>query len=90
MPRAKHPKPYQLNVGLTRQGWRRPTGTERIGTRVVARLYDRQSGNFKAVGWLVLVEWATPDSTYPTGFRPDSQTVPLMDEFIPNYQQSTL
>jgi hypothetical protein len=91
MARAKHPKPYQIAVGLSRQGWSATADWDVIGKRVVSRLYDRSSGNFKAVGWIVEVTYRKVDdwgNDMGLGLR--TARVPLMDEFIPNYVQSSL
>ena len=91
MPRAKHPKPYQITVGLARQGWRQQEDRTTKGREVVARLYDRRSGNFQPVGWLVKISYkAFSDQPGKVGYYYGSDVVPLLDEFIPNYVQSTL
>jgi len=91
MPRAKHPKPYQIAVGLSRQGWRLPEGAKSIGHYTLARLYDRTTGNFKGVGWWVKVTYRFPNQDGVFAGQPvEYAEVPLMDRFIPNYVQSTL
>ena len=91
MVRAKHPKPYQIGVGLTRQGWRRPDEWDVIGRKVVSRLYDRSSGNFKAVGWIVEIMYREVSPVMDSqGLPLQTQVVPLLDVFIPNYVQTSL
>lgn len=86
--RAKHPKPYQIVVGLSRQGWKEKPGKSSIGYDVVSRMYDRRTGNFKAIGWLIRVSYIEFDEERNSV---DGEiVVPLLDEFMPNYVQTTL
>ena len=91
MPRAKHPEPYQIGVGLSRQGWRVGDDWDLIGRKVVSRLYDRASGNFKAVGWIVEITYRqVVPNTDPLGQELRTVQVPLLDGFMPNYVQTSL
>jgi len=91
MPRAKHPEPYQISVGLNRQGWRPGEAWDVRGKRVVSRIYDRSSGNFKAVGWIVEITYrAVEEGRDPMGRFLSTIQVPLLDEFMPNYVQTSL
>ena len=91
MGRAKHPEAYQLSVGLNRQGWRPGDAWDVKFKRVVSRIYDRSTGNFKAVGWIVEIGYYEVDPQSPRLVIPLQRIqVPLLDEFMPNYVQTTL
>lgn len=81
MVRATHPKPYQMAVGLGRLTARFLEKPVR-GYQVVSRVYDRQSGNFKAIGWRILVTYNDADQT--------TDEFVVLDTQLPNYIQSTL
>lgn len=81
MARATHPKPYQMAVGLGRLTGRFLEKPVRR-YEVVSRVYDRQSGNFKAIGWRILVKYNDIELT--------SDEFILLDSQLPNYIQSTL
>lgn len=81
MVRATHPKPYQMAVAVGRMA-REFLDKPVRGYRVVSRVYDRQSGNFKAIGWRILVTYNDPVDT--TG------EFVVLDTQLPNYIQTTL
>lgn len=81
MVRAKHPKAYQMAVGLGRKAGRL-LDLPVASYRVVSRIYDRQSGNFKAIGWRIEVRFNDELQT--------RQDYLLLDEDLPNYIQTTL
>ena len=94
MPRAKHPKPYEIKEGLRRQGFRTPNDGRYIRAEVLQRIYDRTTGNFKAAGWVVRVHYQwfndrAEDGT-PFGYVFAALEVPILDRHLPNYVQDTL
>ena len=84
MPRAKEPAGYQIGVAIGRLNLA-------IGKAAIQyytprrRVYDRATGNFKAIGWLVEITLASVD-----GQRPPSIFTVVLDEDMPNYVQSSL
>lgn len=70
MPRAKLPHPDDLKRGLEAQAWWNPNRVI-VAIQAEWRLYDRLSGNFKASGWAVTVQ-----------YRLQAGAVGVLDEII--------
>lgn len=81
MARAKHPKAYQMAVALGRLT-ARFLDKSVLYYEVESRVYDRQSGNFKAIGWRILVTYDDADQT--------TDEFVVLDTQLPNYIQTTL
>ena len=77
MARVKPPAPYHIAQALRGLGL---TFEQGAGFRHGARLYDRTTGNFKAVGWQVIVRLA---SGVEVQFA-------LFDHHLPHSYQATL
>lgn len=52
MGRVEKPRPWQLRYYLEQNNRWPDTG---VGVAVTQRMYDRRSGNFKAIGWVMRV-----------------------------------
>lgn len=91
MPRAKHPESYQLFEALERQGWQAPEDWKLLFADVVSRIYDRSTGNFKAVGWIVRVAYYDfGDRVAGTPIVQERVELPVLDVNIPTYEQASL
>jgi hypothetical protein len=73
MTQAKHPNMYDVrtwaeyvNINFAR------SGEHLLDFRIISRLYDRQSGNFKACGWHVRL-------TFGSAFSGRSISVMILD-----------
>lgn len=56
----------------------------RTGVYAIRRLYDRESGNFKAVGWTLEITTYSVDRGYNTIY------LGILDNQIPNVEQMSL
>lgn len=65
MARAKVPHPMDIESTLTVLNMMRYNGLSFRRATDLVRVYDRTTGNFKAVGWSMVLEyWAIGDSGY--------------------------
>ena len=83
MPRAKLPEPSDLIVALRRTN---ADLTNYVGIQAERRLYDRASGNFKAVGWICLVYYLRRDPGQPT--EEIRREIAILDEYLPAMSQT--
>ena len=65
MTRAKHPsleeiRTYLVNANIN---YARP-GERLLSRRIICRVYDRRTGNYQAMGWLVSLRYASKISAY--------------------------
>lgn len=85
MPRAPHPKGYQIWVALARRPYCDYPKADVHSVKIKQRVYDRSKGNFAAVGWLVRLQFYRP---IPEPLL-TIDTV-ILDSEMPNYVQTSL
>ena len=89
MARTKVPHPMDIESTLTVLNMMRYDGLSYRRARDLVRVYDRNTGNFKAVGWSMVLEYWTRGAT---NFRTPFKTlkVVLFDEQIKDGVQTML
>ena len=87
MPRVKRPNPWDLIQAYKRKA---AVDIEQVddlisGIHPVHRVYDRSSGNFKAVGWFCQIYFR-----HIGGVAPESDYTVILDSEINPFTQSAL